>query len=70
MKVLLNKTLRNFMAMFVSLSLIEIIFRLVSKLSLLDYSVIRILLGMVILSGILSFILSFTGKKVRNVCTI
>ena len=69
MKLLLNRTLRNFLALFVSLSLIEVIFRVVSNFPLLDYSVIRILLGITIMSGILSFILSFTNQKIRNVCT-
>ena len=70
MKIFLNKTLRNFLAFFSTLFLIEIIFRLISKLSLFDYSVIRIMIGIVVLSSILSVILSFTSKKVRNVTTI
>ena len=70
MKIFLNKTLRNFLAFFSTLFLIEMIFRLVSKFPLVDYSVIRIVIGITILSSILSVILSFTNKKVRNVCTI
>ena len=70
MKIFLNKTLRNFLAFFSTLFLIEMIFRAVSKFPLIDYSVIRIALGITILSSILSVILSFTNKKVRNVCTI
>ena len=70
MKIFLNKTLRNFLAFFSTLFLIEMIFRVVSKFPLLDYSVIRIAIGITILSSILSVILSFTNKKVRNVCTI
>ena len=70
MKLILNRTLRNFMALFIPLTLIEMVFRVVSNFSLIDYSVIRIIIGMVLMSSILSFILSFTNQKVRNICTI
>jgi hypothetical protein len=53
MKIFLNKTLRNFLAFFSTLFLIEMIFRVVSKFPLLDYSVIRIAMGITILSSIL-----------------
>ena len=69
MKILLNRSLRNFLALFCSLFSIEIVFRLVSRMSLFDYAVIRIIIGIVILSSILTFILSFTNQKIRNVCT-
>jgi hypothetical protein len=65
MKVHLNKNiLVNFFINFISIFLIETIFKLVNKFSLLDWSILRILLSSLILSFIISNIEYFINKKI------
>lgn len=70
MKLLQNKILKNFLTIFLSLFIIEIIFRLVSKLTLLDVALIRIIIGLVFISSLLSLIFSFFNNKWKNICSI
>jgi len=74
MKVHFNKNiLLNFLINFVSIFLIEIIFKLVNKFSLLDWSIIRILISSIIISYIVSSVEYFINKKIIkyiNLCLI
>ena len=74
MKVHFNKNiLLNFLINFISIFLIEIIFKLVNKFSLLDWSIIRILISSIIISYIVSSVEYFINKKIIkyiNLCLI
>jgi len=65
MKINLNKNIfLNFLINFISIFLIEIIFKLINKFNLLDWSILRILLSSAIISFIISNIEYFINKKV------
>jgi len=65
MKIHLNKNIfLNFLINFISIFLIEIIFKLVNKFSLLDWSILRILLSSAIISFVISSIEYFINKKI------
>ena len=67
MKLFSNKIFKNYFILTSVLFLIEIIFRLVMKINLVDWSLLRIFLGCNIISIIMSLILSFTGKIASNI---
>ena len=60
-----NKFFKNFLILFLSFLTLEIGFRIISKLSLLNYSFLRIILGI----SIISFILSFILAKLPNIAS-
>ncbi len=60
-----NKFFKNFLILFLSFLTLEIEFRIISKLSLLNYSFLRIILGI----SIISFILSFILAKLPNIAS-
>ena len=62
-----NKVIRNFLYLVIGLFLSEIILKLVMNTPILDWSILRIFLGIVIISSIISLILSFTKRKVSNI---
>ena len=64
-KKILNKTyFRNYFIMVLCFSAIEVIFKLVSEQSLLEYSSLRIFLGLNIVAGLISFCLNFIRNNV------
>ena len=69
MKLLTNKTLKTFSILFLCLLFIETIFRIGSNYPIFDFAMIRIILGFVIVSSILSVLLSFCNDIIRNIIT-
>ncbi|MBR1413439.1 MAG: sulfatase-like hydrolase/transferase [Bacilli bacterium] len=59
----MNKYIKVFILMFIPLLLCEIIFRIVGSVGFDLYSSIRIIIGLIIISLVDSFLLSFLGKK-------
>ena len=54
MKLLYSKTFKNYLCMMLTLMCAEILFRVVSGITLFDYALLRILLGVNIISLILT----------------
>ena len=70
MKLLTNKTLKTFITLFSIMFIVEIIFKLGQGYELLDWSLLRIALGISFLSALLSVLLSFCNNVVRNIIII
>ena len=67
MKLLSNKFFKPFCLLFSVSFLIETIFKLIMNLSLLDWSLLRITIGLIIINIIVAIIVSFSNKKVTNI---
>lgn len=68
MKKLLKKGyFYNILVMVISLFSIEVINKLISGSSIFSFSSIRILMGLLIFSIIVNFILAFTNRKVSKI---
>ena len=67
MKLFSNKIFRNYFVLTSILFLIEVIFRLVMKISLIDWSLLRVFIGCNIISLAVSLMLSYTGRIASNV---
>lgn len=67
MKLFSNKIFRNYFVLTSILFLIEVIFRLVMKISLVDWSLLRVFLGCNIISLLISMLLGYTGRVASNV---
>ncbi len=67
LKLWQSKFFKNYFILIVSLSYLELVFRLISKLELFDPSGIRIFLGLNIISLIFSFILSFLPNIIAKI---
>ena len=70
MKLNKNKILNNYFLLLISLMLIEVIFRLINKLSITNISFFRTFLGVNIISIVLSLIYSIFPKKISKVLII
>ena len=70
MKLNKNKILNNYFLLLISLMLIEVIFRLINKLSITNISFFRTFLGVNIISIILSLVYSIFPKKISKVLII
>lgn len=66
-KILTNKVVKNFLLLFVTLFGIEMIFKAVVDMSVIDWSSLRILMGTAIISLIISIIMSFCKKWIANI---
>lgn len=66
-KLMRNKYLIDFLILFIPLLLIEIVFRVISGYSLGDMSLIRIGLGVAIISTLVTFITSFCNNLVTRI---
>lgn len=69
MKLLYSKTFKNYLCMMLTLMCTEILFRVVSGITLFDYALLRILLGVNIISLILGCLYSFCGRIAGNILT-
>lgn len=68
-KLFRNRIIKNYLLMFITLFAVEVIFRLVLKMPLLDWSLLRIFVGINIISMTLSVIFSFCGRIGSNILT-
>ena len=69
MKVFYNNVFKNYFLLTLSLFIGEIVFRIVLKLPVLDWALLRIFVGINIISLLLSAIFSFFGRIISNVLT-
>jgi phosphoglycerol transferase MdoB-like AlkP superfamily enzyme len=70
MKYLVNKVLKPFILLSLVSLLIEIIFKIVLNLNLWDWSMLRIILGIIVINGVLALVASFLPKKGINILII
>src|SRR5574344_273402 len=70
MKVLNNKFFKPLIILLSETLLIEILFKIIMKITLFDWSIVRITLGLLIINIILSIIISYTNKVVTNILII
>lgn len=66
-KILQNRIAKNYLLLFLSLFLIEIIFKVVLEMPILDWSILRIFVGINIISMVLSVLFSFVGRIGSNI---
>lgn len=66
-KIFKNKMIQDFFIVFISLFSIEIIFKMIEKMSVFEWSTLRILIGSLITSLIISTIMSFCNKIIKNI---
>ncbi len=67
MKILKNKLFKNYISILIPLFIIEILFRLLLKMSIFDWAVFRIFIGCNIISLLVSFIEQFLSDKINNI---
>jgi lipoteichoic acid synthase len=70
MKYLTNKVLKPFILLSMVSLLIEIIFKIVLNLGIFNWSMVRIILGIIIINGVLALIASLLPKKGANIMVI
>ena len=66
-KLLYSKTFKNYLCMMLTMFSAEIIFRVISGFSILDYSLLRIFLGVNIISLVFGALYSFCGRIAGNI---
>ena len=62
-----NKVIKNFLYLTSSLFISELILKLIMNIPILDWSLLRIFMGIIIISSIISVLLSFTKRKTSNI---
>ena len=70
MKLLTNKTLKTFLIIFLTIMIIEIIFKCVMNMPVFDWSLFRIMMAAGAFSALVAALLSFANSIVRNIITI
>lgn len=70
MKLFYNQIFKNYILIFSSFLISEIIFRLIIKVSLFDWSILRIIVGINLISLILSLIYSLCGRIASNILCV
>jgi hypothetical protein len=70
MKFVKNNLFKNYAILLVFLMLLEIVFRAISNISILNIALLRIFLGLNFISLIISFILSWFSKKIQKIGVI
>ena len=70
MKLLTNKTLKTFSIIFLSIMVIEIIFKIVMDIPMFDWSLFRIAMSAAGFAALAATLLSFANNIVRNIITI
>ena len=70
MKLLTNKTLKTFSIIFLTIMVIEIIFKMVMDMPVFDWSLFRIAMSAGAFSALIAVILSFANNIVRNIVII
>ena len=68
-KLFYSKTFKNYICMMLTLFAVEIVFRLVSGFAILDFSLLRIFVGINIISLIFGALFSFCGRIAGNILT-
>lgn len=68
-KLFHNRIVKNYLLMFLTLFAVEVIFRAVLKMPLIDWSLLRIFVGINIVTMILSIIFSYCGRIGSNILT-
>lgn len=68
-KIFLNRVIKNHLLLFLVLFIAEMIFRVVLEMPLIDWAVLRIFLGINIISMICSILFSFCGRIASNILT-
>ena len=68
-KLVNNSFFKTYMVLLIGLLLVEVIFKLISGANLLDLSMLRIFLGLNIITTLIAFILNFFNKVVKIVVT-
>ena len=69
MKLFISKVFKNYFLMTITLTLTEIIFRLVSDYAIWDWAFLRIFVGINIVSLLLGTLFSFCGRVAGNILT-
>lgn len=69
-KLLKNDLIKNYIIFLVFLSILEITFKLISGMSLANYALLRIFIGLNFISLLISFILSWFNKKISKIITL
>ncbi|MGN1337708.1 MAG: LTA synthase family protein [Candidatus Coprovivens sp.] len=69
MKIFYNRVFKNYFLIATCLTLSEILFKMVSGLSIFDWSIIRIILGVNMIGLFLGFLYSFAGRIIGNILT-
>ena len=62
-KLLNNNLIKNYIILIVFMSILEITFRLISNIPVLNVAMIRVFIGLNIIALIISFILSWANRK-------
>ena len=70
MKIFYNKVFKNYFLLVCCLFLLEVFFKLFNGISLFNWSIIRIFLGVNMVCLIFGFLYSFCGRIVGNALTI
>lgn len=65
-----KKNIKNFIITFTYIFLIDVVFRLISKLDIFDWALLRIFLESVILSSLLNFIYQFISDKAIKIINL
>ena len=70
MKLLMNKVLKTFTILFNITFLIEIIFKLIMNIPIFDWSLLRIIIGLVFINTILALIISLFNRVISNILIV
>lgn len=68
-KLFHNRIIKNYLLMMITLFAVEVIFRAVLKMPLIDWSLLRIFVGINIVTMIMSIIFSYSGRIGSNILT-
>ena len=66
-RFLSNSYVKSYLVLVISLFAIELIFKAISGASIIDWSILRIFLGINILSALLAFFISFVNDIARKI---
>ena len=70
MKIFYNKAFKNYILLMLTMFISEVIFRCVVGFPLLDWALLRIFIGVNVVSLIFSFIFSFCGRILGNILSV
>lgn len=68
-KAFSNRVLKNYLIMFLTMFSVELIFKAVLKMPIIDWSILRIFIANNIIALFLSFLYSFCGHMISNILT-
>lgn len=70
MKLLSNKFFKPFILLTITSTLIEIIFKIIMNISIIDWSLFRVIIGLMILNAFFSLLISFGNKIICNISIV